>query len=189
MNDAYSLYSDFSCPFCYAMHERLSEMALLDRCAWRGVQHAPYLTTPMARWHGALANELRREVTVVQRLAPGLAIVVPPGKPNTGRAIQWAARLLQQDVGRGMASVRLAYRALWCEEQDLSDPTVLTRLTPAGEDCSTIAEGEGTSVQVAAAWEEEWHGTGRSGVPLLVAPDGRQLVGLVSASETERFMR
>ena len=32
------LYSDFNCPFCYAMHERLYEMTLLARCEWRGVQ-------------------------------------------------------------------------------------------------------------------------------------------------------
>lgn len=29
----FELYSDFNCPFCYALHEQLHEMNLIDRCA------------------------------------------------------------------------------------------------------------------------------------------------------------
>jgi predicted DsbA family dithiol-disulfide isomerase len=119
------LYSDLNCPFCYAMHERLHEMNLLDRCEWRGVQHAPHLSKPMARRSGTLAAELRHEVTLVQRLAPRVPISLPPGKPNTRDAIELAAALLRQEVGRGMDCVREAYRLFWCEGQDLSDPAVL----------------------------------------------------------------
>jgi predicted DsbA family dithiol-disulfide isomerase len=133
MSDAYTLYSDFNCPFCYAMHERLHAMNLLHRCEWRGVQHVPHLSKPMARWSGTLGAELRHEVTLVQRLAPGLAIPLPPGKPNTQRAVELAVSLLRQDIGRGMEFVRQAYRAFWCEGEDLSDPTVLNRLAQAIE--------------------------------------------------------
>jgi hypothetical protein len=65
------------------MHERLHEMNLLNRYKWHGVQHAPHLSKPMARWSGTLGAELCHEVALVQRLAPGLAISLPPGKPNT----------------------------------------------------------------------------------------------------------
>ena len=41
----------------------------------------------MKPWQGSLGAELRHEVTVVQRLAPGLPIPPPPGKPNTRPAI------------------------------------------------------------------------------------------------------
>ena len=96
----YTLYSDFNCPFCYAMHERLHEMNLLARCEWRGVQHASHLPRPMKPWQGSLGDELRHEVTVVQRLAPGLPIALPPGKPNTRPAIEQSVALLQRDRDR-----------------------------------------------------------------------------------------
>ena len=148
MSGFHILYGDFNCPFCYAMHERLHEMDLLDRCEWRGVQHAPHLSTPMARWNGSLAAELHREVTLVQRLAPGLAISLPPGKPNTRRAIELAASLLNEDVGRGMEFVRQAYRAFWCNGQDISDPAVLSQLAEG--------LGEGAVSEEHRSMVQEW---------------------------------
>ena len=189
MSSVNVLYSDFNCPFCYAMHEQLHEMKRLDRCEWRGVQHAAHLSKPMARWSGTLGAELRHEVTLVQRLAPGLAISLPQGKPNSRRAIELAASLFRQDVGRGMEFVRQAYRAFWCEGQDLSDPTVLNRLAKAIEgQTATIDPGDTSAVQVVGQWEEEWRATGQSGVPLLVAHDGRQLVGLAGHNDIQRFL-
>lgn len=179
------LYSDFNCSFCYAMHERLYEMNVLDRCEWRGVQHAPHLSTPMARWNGSLAAELRHEVTLVQRLAPGLAISLPPGKPNTRRAIELAASLLNQNAGRGMEFVRQAYRAFWCHGQDISDPVVLSRLAEG------LGEGEvgEENRSLAQEWDAAWHATGQAGVPLLVSPEGEPLAGYVPVEEIRRFMQ
>ena len=183
MDSVSILYSDFNCPFCYAMHERLYEMSLLDRCAWRGVQHAPYLPKPMARWSGTLEAELAHEVRMVQRLAPGLVISLPLGKPNTRLAIEWAASLLRQDAGRGMEFVRQAYRAFWCEGLDLSDSLVLQQL--AGE---SAVDGEAEeSCRIVQEWETAWHETGQAGVPLLVSPEGNQLVGCVSVEAVRQF--
>ena len=183
MSNISVLYSDFNCPFCYAMHERLHEMSLLNRCEWRGVQHAPHLSKPMARWSGTLGAELTHEVTLVQRLAPGLMIAVPPGKPNTRRAIELAASLLRQDVGRGMEFVRQAYRAFWCEGRDMSDLLVLKQL--AGEPAvDGEAEESGCIVQ---EWETAWHATGQAGVPLIVSPSGDLLVGCAPTEDIRQF--
>src|SRR5579871_6663497 len=90
----YLLYSDFNCPFCYALHGRLHHMKVLDRCEWRGVQHAPHLPRPMKPWQGTRGAELRHEVEVVRRLAPGLQIALPAGKPNTRPSIETAIGIL-----------------------------------------------------------------------------------------------
>ena len=178
------LYSDFNCPFCYALHERLYEMNQLDCCEWRGVQHAPYLPKPMARWSGTLGAELAHEVRMVQRLSPGLVISLPLGKPNTRRAIECAASMLRQDAGRGMEFVRQAYRAFWCEGRDLSDPSILQQL--AGE---SAVDGEAEeSRRIVQEWETAWHRTGQAAVPLLVSPEGEQLVGCMPVEEIRRFM-
>lgn len=179
------LYSDFNCPFCYALHERLHELNLLDRCEWRGVQHAPHLPRPMKLWQGSLGAELKHEVAVVQRLAPGLPISLPGGKPNTFPAIEQAAALLQHDVQLGMDFVKRTYRAFWCEGQDISDPHVVKQLA-GGEGIDDVND---ESRVIAQKWETAWHATGQSGVPLVVSPDGDLLVGCVPVDQVKSFFQ
>ena len=133
---------------------------------------------------GALGAELTHEVRMVQRLASRLVISLPLGKPNTRRVIEWAASLLRQDVGRGMEFVRQAYRAFWCEGLDLSDPSILQQL--AGE---SAVDGEfEESRRIVQEWETAWHTTGQAAVPLLVSPEGEQLIGCMPVEEIRRFM-
>jgi predicted DsbA family dithiol-disulfide isomerase len=182
------LFSDFNCPFCYAMHERLHEMNLLALCEWRGVQHASHLPRPMKPWQGSLGAELRHEVSVVERLAPGLPIALPPGKPNTRPAIEQAVALLRRDHALGMAFVRETYRAFWCEGKDISDPAVLSKLVEqvggSPEDAGTI---NGEDRRMAQEWEAAWHRTGQAGVPLMVSPEGYLLVGCAPSEDVRRF--
>jgi len=179
------LYSDFNCPFCYALHERLHDVGVIDRCEWRGVQHAPQLPRPMKPWSGSLGAELRHEVTMVQRLAPGLPIALPSGKPNTLPAIEHAIALLQKEPRVGMDFVRRTYRAFWCEGRDISDPVVLKEL--AGE--HVVENGDGQSQVLAQKWETAWHATGQNGVPLLVSSDGDLLVGCVPVEHVRQFFQ
>lgn len=182
-NRSFLLYSDFNCPFCYALHERLHDLSVIDRCEWRGVQHAPHLPRPMKPWSGALGAELRHEVEMVKRLAPGLPIQLPPGKPNTRPAIEQAVGLLRDDCARGMEFVRKIYRAFWCEGKDISDPSVLSLLA----DGHLAADHDESSRRTAHEWEMAWHATGQAGVPLIVSPDGDLLVGCVPEERVRRF--
>ncbi|MGA6829129.1 DsbA family protein [Nitrospira sp. NS4] len=43
------LYSDFNCPFCYAMHEQLRESGLGERVEWRGGATCPAFAGPDGR--------------------------------------------------------------------------------------------------------------------------------------------
>ena len=174
----YLLYSDFNCPFCYALHERLHELQLIERCEWRGVQHAPHLPRPMKAWQGSLGAELRQEVALVQRLAPWLSIALPSGKPNTGPAIALAASQLQRGREAGMQMVRALYRAFWVNGQDLSNPLVLDEFgITDGSDLDKVME----------EWNTAWHETGQAGVPVIVSPQGDLLVGCVPAEQVRRF--
>ena len=182
------LYSDFNCPFCYAMHERLYEMDLIARCQWRGVQHASHLPRPMKPWQGSLGDELRHEVSVVQRLAPGLPIALPPGKPNTRPAIEQAVALLQRDRSQGMAFVRETYRAFWRDGKDISDPAVIRQLAEqAGGSSESMGPIDDETRHVAQEWEKAWHRTGQAGVPLMVSPENELLVGCVASEQVRQF--
>ena len=170
------------------MHERLHEMNLLALCEWRGVQHASHLPRPMKPWQGSLGAELRHEVTVVQRLAPGLPIALPPGKPNTRPAIEQAVVLLRRDPSHMMAFVRETYRAFWCEGRDISDPEVLKQLVEqAGGSPESMGTIDGADRQVAQEWESAWHLTGQAGVPLIVSPEDYLLVGCAPLDDIRRF--
>jgi len=161
---------------------------MLARCEWRGVQHASHLPRPMKPWQGMLGAELRHEVTVVQRLAPGLPIALPPGKPNTKPAIEQAVALLQRDQSQGMVFVRETYRAFWCDGKDISDPDVLRQLVEqAGGSPEGMDSAGAASRQVAQEWESAWHRTGQAGVPLMVSPEGDLLVGCVSLDQIRQF--
>jgi predicted DsbA family dithiol-disulfide isomerase len=138
----------------------------------------------MKPWSGALGAELRHEVGMVQRLAPGLPIQLPPGKPNTRPAIEQAVGLLREDQPRGMDFVRKIYRAFWCEGQDISDLSVLSLL--AGGSLPSH-DHDGSHRKIAEAWEAAWHMTGQAGVPLIVSPDGDLLVGCVPEERVRRF--
>jgi predicted DsbA family dithiol-disulfide isomerase len=182
-SDRFLLYSDFNCPFCYALHERLHDLGLIDRCEWRGVQHAPQLPRPMQPWSGSLEAELRHEVAMVQRLAPGLPIALPPGKPNTLPAIEQAVELLRKDLRNGMDFVQRTYHAFWREGRDISDPLIVKQL--AGKHFAEDLDGQNQIV--AQKWETAWHATGQNGVPLLVSPEGDQLVGCVPQEQVRQF--
>lgn len=117
---------------------------------------------------------------MVQRLAPDLPINLPPGKPNTKRAIALAASQLQHDRKEALHVVRAMYRAFWHEGKDLSNPLVLDEFG--------IVDGTDLD-QLTKDWRENWQATGHAGVPLLVAPDGQMLVGFVPPDGIRQFMK
>ena len=184
------LYSDFNCPFCYAMHERLHALGVMDRISWQGVQHAPHLPVPMVGWAGHLGAELKQEVQMVRRLAPELPIVVPPGKPNTGRAIAASARALQIDPIRGGEFVRSLYRSFWVDGQDLSHEAVLQREAERqGFASAQIVGAQAASVDaIIRTWNDQWAGADHQGVPLLQRSEGTLLVGLMPVDVLQRFL-
>jgi predicted DsbA family dithiol-disulfide isomerase len=185
----FALYSDFNCPFCYAMHERLHTYGVMERVEWRGVQHAPHLPIPMARWNGRLLDELRHEVAMVGRLAPMLPIAVPEGKPNTKPAIQTAARVLASDVVRGRELVRRLYWLFWREGRDISDARVLhEELISLGLDSQGMNEKDEVMAHTLDGWDHLWRSTGQAGVPLLERQDGTLLVGFARESDLDRFL-
>ena len=127
---------------------------------------------------------------MVRRLAPELPIAVPPGKPNTRRAIAASARVLQIDPLRGGEFVRSLYRSFWVDGQDLSDETVLQREAERlGFASAQIVGTEATPADaILRAWNDQWAEADHQGVPLLQRPDGTLLVGLMPADVIEEFL-
>lgn len=184
------LYSDFNCPFCYAMHERLYALGCMERISWHGVQHAPHLPKPMAAWAGHLSAELKQEVEMVRRLAPELAISVPTGKPNTKLAITVAARALRTDPSRAGEFIRSLYRLFWVKGLDLSDEGLLQLEAERHGFAGTELVGSAAPAvdQVLSRWSDLWEETEHQGVPLLQRSDKQVLVGLVPSETLTHFL-
>jgi predicted DsbA family dithiol-disulfide isomerase len=180
------LFSDFNCPFCYALGERVEQAGLSGRVAWRGVQHAPHLPEPMAPAGPGLSQELSQEVEGIRRLASEVPIALPKGKPNTRRPIERVAAALARDPAKAHALELRLYRELWRNGTDISRPEVLEALAQEHGlgGLSVSAEAERT----ATAWQRAWELSGARGVPALIRQDGARLVGLAKAEDLKKFL-
>ena len=180
------LYSDFNCPFCYALNERIHAAGVAERIQWRGVQHAPQLPTPMAPAEPYLRAELQDEVSALRRWAPEMVIEIPRGKPNTGPAIAAVAAAMLTDATAAHSFKASLYRAFWRQGADLSDSKVLYDLARA----AGLAEhGLAHNVDATVAkWQDEWMKSGFRGVPAMRRSDGQRLEGLVSQQVLQDFV-
>jgi predicted DsbA family dithiol-disulfide isomerase len=180
------LYTDLNCPFCYATEERIAALGLEHAVEWRGVEHEPDLPVPMDTRDEEIAAELADEVTSVSGRAPEVPIALPPGKPNTARALLAAASSTRAatDGGRGF---RLdVYRAYWRDGADISDPAVLGEIARRHDGAS--ADVDPADRRRVAEWQLGWERAPLRGVPLLVRADGQTLYGLKDSAEIADFL-
>ena len=151
---AVTLFTDLNCPFCYATEQRLEQLGLNERIAWRGVEHEPELPVPMALDDAEIAAELAEEVRSVRERAPEVAIVIPPGKANTAPGLLATAAALRIDAVRGADFRQAVYRAFWRDGRDVSDPAVLEALARE-HGLPELRTGPQDAVTV-ASWRLEW---------------------------------
>lgn len=180
-----ALYTDFNCPYCYVLNERIVEAGLEDEFTWRGIELDATLAVPMAPAPPPLALELDRDLMVLRERAPACRVDRPMGKPNTRLATLWSARAQQIDPLRARVFRRALYHALWTQGRDLADEMVLDVLRrfadlPALEpDASTQRRVEG--------WQHSWFANVRL-VPAMLARTGERFIGLPSTEELSRFV-
>lgn len=158
------IYADFSCPYSYAMSERLR--GLEDRLEWRFVEHAPSAAIPMA------GEVDPRELAEVRQAAPEIELNAPPGLPNSGPASHLFAALPAE---RRPGFLHRVYRALWVEGRDISAPAVLEELA------GPAAAPEPTP------WQRDWEDLG-IGVPAILRDDGERCLGIVPVEGLRLFL-
>jgi predicted DsbA family dithiol-disulfide isomerase len=186
MQPRFVLYSDFACPFCYALNERLLALGLAERAEWRGVEHAPDLPVPMCTTSEHLARELEQEVRSIRRVSPEVPVEQPAGKPNTGLAIRWTAAAFEVDPVRAHAFKDALYRELWQRGGDLSDEALLRQVAHAHDFADHLRpDAQRPRVE---RWRQEWGASGTRGVPAIVRADGESLLGLVGHAQLVEFL-
>ncbi|UXR64005.1 DsbA family protein [Bdellovibrio bacteriovorus] len=179
------LFSDFNCPFCYALEERLVALHLSSSVDWKGVQHDPDLPEPRQIATYSLSRALEREVVHVKELAPEVDIAFPVGKPNTRRAIEYSIAAARLDAMLGLVYRHTIAREMWVNGEDISDEALLAKLGhQLGLNNLAVSEVDRVLAQM---WRTEWEQLGTGAVPTLVRDDGKVLAGLVSTADLQKF--
>lgn len=182
------LYSDFNCPFCYALDERLESMGRTNQIDWRGVQHAPELPVPMTQGPAWLASELAQEVRAIRALAPEVEISQPASKPNTRSAITAVAWAKKMNPEKAALLKKSFYREFWVQGNDISNPKIIQKLMEKHGLVYSEQELEKMEETI-SQWDEEWRGSSVGCVPAMKHADQTWLTGLAKINDLEKFFQ
>jgi predicted DsbA family dithiol-disulfide isomerase len=188
------LYSDFTNPFCYALEQRLRELRVSDRVAWRGVHlnrtHQVGSPVPSGLGETTQPTDLAYEVGLVRQAWPDLPIAVPTIRSDPGDANRAMAAFLLIDDVQARAFKHACYQAFWRKGWDLSDRSVLATLARGVKLAPTAVDllDHPHIAATAALWQRQWEETGVRTLPLLIRRDGTMLAGLADRSRIDRFL-
>ena len=117
------VYGDLNCPFCFALHERISAWNLLSRVEWRLIIHAPELSE--AAFSLEDESMLANEVFAIHHRAPDVSVSLPKRRPGSSLATRLVMAVSQYASDKAPEFRLALYRALWQDGLDLSQPGVL----------------------------------------------------------------
>jgi hypothetical protein len=168
------IYGDFNCPFSALASSRADRLVRAGTATvdWRAVEHDPDIPPPGIDVVGDVAVEIDREIDQVRELVAAgepFELHRPAVRSNTHAAVDAYAAA---EPGRRAALRAELFDACWRRGETL-DAGLL-----AGLGC----EPSPSSSEVVATWRDEWLGTGRPIVPLMVLPDGYVSRGLGALS-------
>ena len=149
-------YSDFNCPFCFALNERILVMGDSAKVDWRGIQHMPAANSRKSTLVDQ--TQLINEVGVVRKRAPEVSIVTPSFRPNTAPANLLMARLAGAQRHQRSHLRALIYRAYWQEGRDISDQAVLADLCAMADLQVPASDDQEAALATLADWQQEWEG-------------------------------
>ncbi len=181
----FTVFADINCPFCYALNEYFHVLGLDTLIEWRPIQHAPTISSDQCSYD--ILCELATEVAEVRRRAPSIEIRTPSFRPNSRLASEILTKASLMDPVRGSELRMLVYRALWLENLDISDPTVLEKLVSAiGFKPLSICQQTKTNL---ALWQVEWEQADYEGnIPVTVASGNERLVGFPRVQDLDSFI-
>lgn len=173
VQEMYLFYTDYNCPFCYALNERVRTIGRSQQIMWRGVEHLPGTISSCTSLDDSA--QIVAEVSMIRKRAPEITLIAPEFRPNTKLANRLTLLAEQQDASRVADLRTLIYRAYWQQGQDISDVNVLKSLCQQLE-MQFPVELETSSSHLKAIdnlldqWQSEWEGERfKTRMPILVS--------------------
>jgi diguanylate cyclase (GGDEF)-like protein len=147
-------YTDFNCPFCYALNERLITLGDKSRIQWRGIEHDPAVSSQSTSL--ADKNKLIIQVNMIRKRAQEIQIVT---------------HLLNSQCKRKLADCRnRIYRALWLQGKDISDIEILRDIVEQSGLNFPTEQQLSKPIEALNQWQEQWTGERfKSRLPVLVS--------------------
>ncbi len=180
------IYADFNCPYCHALNERLHAMNLESRVDYRGIQHAPKISSKQVGLE--VLSGLSAEVTEVRRRAPSTQINVPMFRPNSGAATRLLNAIGKSDPAKVDQLRRGIFRAYWVEGQDISGIDCLKSILEE-LDIELPAPDAFTDKEL-FEWQNQWNNNPEydRSIPIIISDRGETIVGFPLQPELDSFL-
>ena len=175
------VFSDFNCPYCYALNEWITDIGATTRVRWVGIEHRPDL--PVSGQNAAKDSQLLDvEVSDVMSRDPALKLNKPRVWVNSQPALLVQNAIEDDAPELAPALRRLLFQSYWREECSLSDENAiehtLLELELELPDREPDYLGELT----------DWWRTHLDRIPVMIAPTRIAHLGLQDKASVRRFL-
>jgi diguanylate cyclase (GGDEF)-like protein len=181
-------YIDFNCPYCFALHERITKWGLARRIEWCMVEHASHVLD--GPFDIDQEQMLSSEVLEVHHRAPDIELVLPAQRCRSTMATRLIV-LVERESPDAVQGLREdLYRALWQEGTDIGDAEVLAGMLEAhGLSPALLSQCDEEPPEL-TAWQADWdNGDFDHSIPVLTHPaSGRVLIGLPDERTLTEFL-
>jgi diguanylate cyclase (GGDEF)-like protein len=184
----YLAYLDLSCPFCFALHERMARWGLLDKLRVAMIEHADHVLDGPFR----LDQEelLVNEVFALNRRAPDVTVLVPGYRCSSTMGNRLLVQIQRHHPAQEITFRTALYRALWQQGVDISDPTVLSALLHEHGLPRTLVDELDEENEEMIARQSDWNtGDFDNSIPVMIhIRSERVLVGLPTERTLVEFV-
>jgi diguanylate cyclase (GGDEF)-like protein len=183
----YVAFIDLNCPYCFAIHERVTRWGLAEKLEWCMVEHASHVLDGPFDLHQE--ELLSTEVFEVHHRAPDVELLLPPQRCRSTTATRLIIHVQRRFPDRVHAFRQAVYRALWQAGQDIGDARVLTSLLQEHDMPAVLVAECDVEPPELTAWQDDWDSADFDHcIPVLAHPEsGRVLIGLATERTITEF--
>lgn len=172
--------SDFNCPYCYTLNEWLHQLGAGPRVRWVGIEHRPDLPVSGSNSQGD-RDTLAREVSDVQRRAPQVGLIEPPGWFNSRKALLLQNALEDEAPEEAYLLRRAIFRSYWTEGTSLGGDELYALV--ADLKLPTVDDEPEVLDELSEWWRSEL-----DRIPCMLAPTGITHFGLQDFRSVKSFL-
>ncbi|AWB66927.1 hypothetical protein C2869_10985 [Saccharobesus litoralis] len=180
------IFCDFNCPFCFAQHERITQLGLANEVEWCFIEHNPQIVSTANTLEQK--KQLHDEFTLLKQRAAEVSIKKPSLCVNTQLVILYYISLYEIDKPKAALFRTHAFRAYWQQGLDISDQYVLSDLLKHVNKRSLKVSN--SAIDTFNQWQQFWasHDTEKR-LPAMVCESNGVLLGLQHINNIKSFIR
>jgi diguanylate cyclase (GGDEF)-like protein len=181
-------FIDFNCPFCYALHERMTTWGLVDSIEWCMVEHASHMVSGPQELHHE--QTLASEVMAVHHRAPDIELMLPSARGDSTLVNRLMVHVQREHPDKLSEFRGLVYRALWQQGEDIGKAALLQDLLRQADLPAVLLQMCDRDPPEIGAWQGDWENSDFDCcIPVIAHPaSGRVLIGLATPRTLAEFL-